>query len=79
MKPVIFIVTAQWDPEAAVWSGRSDEVPVVVEASSLDELLRQAAAQTLDLLPDNHPGIDPAAVHLQLIVLREAAAISAAA
>jgi hypothetical protein len=31
------------------------------------------------LLPDNHPGVDPAAVHLQLIVLREAAAISTAA
>ena len=79
MKPVIFIVTAQWDPEAKVWSGRSDEVPVVVEASTLDELLRHAAEQTLDLLPDNHPGVDPASVHLQLIVLREAAAISDAA
>jgi Domain of unknown function (DUF1902) len=79
MKPVIFIVTAQWDPEAAVWSGHSDEVPVVVEAPTLDELFRKAAAQALDLLPDNHPGVDPAAVHLQLIVLREAAAISPAA
>ena len=79
MKPVIFIVTAQWDADAGVWWGRSDEVPVAVEAPTLDELLRQAAAQTLDLLPDNHPGVDPAAVHLQLIVLREASAISAAA
>jgi hypothetical protein len=79
MKPVIFIVTAQWDSEAEVWSGHSDEVPIVVEASTLDELLRRAADQALDLLPDNHPGVDPAAVHLQLIVLREAAAIAAAA
>ncbi|MBI3514624.1 MAG: DUF1902 domain-containing protein [Proteobacteria bacterium] len=79
MKPVIFIVTAQWDEEAAVWSGHSDDVPVVVEAPTLDELLGKAAAQTLDLLPDNHPGVDPASVHLQLIVLREAASIPAAA
>jgi Domain of unknown function (DUF1902) len=79
MKPVIFIVTAQWDADAGVWSGRCDEALVAAEGSTLDELLRHAAAQVLDLLPDNHPGVDPAAVHLQLIVLREASAISAAA
>jgi hypothetical protein len=27
----------------------------------------------LDLLPDNHPGVDPESVYLQITALREAA------
>jgi hypothetical protein len=30
------------------------------------------SAMTLDLLPDNHPELDPAAVYLQITALREA-------
>jgi hypothetical protein len=40
--------------------------------ASLDELLAKMSAMTLDLLPDNHPGGDPASVFLQLTALREA-------
>ncbi len=29
-------------------------------------------AMTLDLLPDNHPGVDPSSVFLQITALREA-------
>jgi Domain of unknown function (DUF1902) len=37
-----------------------------------DELLAKISAMTLDLLPDNHPGVDPASVYLQINALREA-------
>jgi len=74
MKPVIFTVIAQFDEEAHLWVGRCDDIPVVAEASTLDELLTKATEQTLDLLPDNHPGVAPESVLLQLIVQREATA-----
>jgi hypothetical protein len=31
----------------------------------------------LDLLPDNHPGVDPASVYLQITALREAESVPA--
>jgi hypothetical protein len=79
MKPVIFTIQARWDPEASVWWGRSEEVPVAAEAATLDALLAKAAAQTLDLLRDNHPGVEPEQVHLQMIVLHEASSVPDAA
>jgi hypothetical protein len=39
-------------------------IPAAAEASTLDELLEKISAMTLDLLPDNHPGVDPASVYL---------------
>ena len=78
MKPVIFTILARWDADAEVWCGECDEVPVAVNAPTLDGLLEKAAAQTRDLLPDNHPGLDPASVHLQLIALQEASVSRAA-
>jgi Domain of unknown function (DUF1902) len=39
--------------------------------TTLDELLEKISAMTLDLLPDNHPGVDPASVYLQITALRE--------
>jgi len=71
-KPVIFTITASWDDEASVWSGYCDDIPAAADAPSLDELLAKMSAMTLDLLPDNHPGGDPASVFLQLTALREA-------
>ena len=73
MKPVVFTVIANWDAEAKLWYGHCDEVPVVAEAASLDALLERATEQTIDLLPDNHPGVEPGSVVIQLIVQREAA------
>jgi len=73
MKPVVFTVIANWDAEAKLWCGHCDEVPVVAEAASLDALLERATEQTIDLLPDNHPGVEPGSVVIQLIVQREAA------
>lgn len=69
MTPVIFTVEARWDSDASVWWGRCDAVPIAAEAVTLDGLLAKAAAQTFDLLPDNHPGIEPEHVGLQIAIL----------
>ena len=71
-KPVIFTVNAAWDEEASVWSGYSDAIPAAADAPTLDELLAKISAMALDLLPDNHPGVDPSAVFVQITALREA-------
>jgi hypothetical protein len=74
-KPLIFTITASWDDEAAVWTGHCDDIPAAADAATLDELLSKISAMALDLLPDNHPGIDPASVYLQ--TLREAESVVA--
>jgi hypothetical protein len=71
-KPTIFTITAAWDNEASVWTGHCDDIPAAADAPTLDELLAKITAMTLDLLPDNHPGLDPASVFLQITALREA-------
>ena len=71
-KPVIFTISAKWDDEASAWSGRCDDIPAAADAPALDELLAKMSAMALDLLPDNHPGVDPASVFLQITALREA-------
>jgi hypothetical protein len=71
-KPVIFTISAMWDDEASVWSGHCDDIPAAADAPTLDELLAKMSAMALDLLPDNHPGVDPASVFLQITALREA-------
>jgi hypothetical protein len=71
-KPLIFTISASWDADASVWSGHCDDIPAAADAPTLDELLEKISAMTLDVLPDNHPGIDPASVFLQITALREA-------
>lgn len=71
-KPVIFTISAAWDDEASVWTGHCDEIPAAADAPTLDDLLARISSMTLDLLADNHPGIDPASVYLQITALREA-------
>lgn len=71
-KPVIFTISAAWDDEASVWSGHCDDIPAAADAPTLDELLAKISAMALDLLPDNHPEIDPASLFLQITALREA-------
>jgi len=71
-KPVIFSISAAWDAEAAVWTGHCDDIPAAADAPTLDGLLTRMSAMALDLLPDNHPDIDPAALFLQITALREA-------
>jgi len=71
-KPVIFTISATWDDEASVWSGHCDDIPAAADASTLDELLAKISAMALDLLPDNHPTVDPGGLYLQITALREA-------
>jgi len=76
-KPLIFTISATWDDEAAVWTGHCDDIPAAADAPTLDALLAKLSAMALDLLPDNHPGVDPASVYLQMTALREAQAAAA--
>jgi len=71
-KPLIFTISAIWDGEASVWSGHCDDIPAAADAPTLDELLGKISAMALDVLPDNHPEVDPASVYLQITALREA-------
>jgi hypothetical protein len=71
-KPAIFTISAAWDQEASVWSGYCDDIPAAADAATLDDLLAKISAMALDLLPDNHPGVDPASLFLQITALREA-------
>ncbi len=73
-KPLIFSISAAWDEEASVWSGHCDAIPAAADAPSLDQLLSKISVMALDLLPDNHPGVEPSSVYLQIMALREAAA-----
>jgi hypothetical protein len=75
-KPLIFTISAAWDDDAAVWTGHCDDIPAAADAPTLDELLVKILAMALDVLPDNHPGVDPASVYLQITALREAESAS---
>jgi Domain of unknown function (DUF1902) len=76
-KPLIFTISAAWDEEAAVWTGHCDDIPAAADAPTLDGLLAKISAMALDLLPDNHPGVDPASVYLQITALRDAESVAA--
>jgi Domain of unknown function (DUF1902) len=76
-KLLIFTISAAWDDEASVWTGHCDDIPAAADAPTLDGLLAKISAMALDLLPDNHPGIDPASVYLQITALREAESVAA--
>jgi Domain of unknown function (DUF1902) len=76
-KPVIFTIAAVWDDEASVWSGHCDEIPAAADAPTLDALLEKISAMALDLLPDNHPDVDPSSLFLQITALREAESATA--
>ncbi len=71
-KPVIFAISAAWDDEASLWTGHCDDIPAAADAPTLDGLLAKISAIALNLLPDNHPGVDPASLYLQITALREA-------
>jgi hypothetical protein len=71
-KPVIYTISAVWDDEASVWTGHCLDLPAAAGASTLDDLLAKISAMALDLLPDNHPTVEPGSVFLQITALREA-------
>jgi len=71
-KPVIFTVSAIWDAEANVWSGHCDEIPAAADAPTLDQLLDKISQMALDVAPDNHPGVEPESIFIQVLALCEA-------
>lgn len=71
-EPTIFTITAAWDDEIGAWSGYCDAIPAAADAPTLDALLARMTEMAIDLLPDNHPDIDPASLFLQITALREA-------
>ena len=58
-------------------AGIATEIPAAADAPTLDALLERIAAMALDLLPDNHPEIDPGSLSLQITALREADPVAA--
>jgi len=71
-KPLIFTVSAAWDDEPSAWTGHCNDIPATDDARTLDELLARKSTMALDLLPHNHPDVDPASVFVQITALREA-------
>ena len=76
-KPVIFTVSAIWDEEAKVWSGHCDDIPAAADAATLDELMTKISRIALDLAPDNHPGLAPESIFIQIVALRDATPLAA--
>ena len=77
IKPTIFTVTAVWDEEAKVWSGHCDDIPAAADAATLDELMAKISRIALDLAPDNHPGLPPESIFIQIVALRDATPLAA--
>ncbi len=71
-RQVIFTVSAIWDKDAKVWSGRCDDIPAAADAATLDDLLTKISRMALDLAADNHPGLAPEDIFVQIVALREA-------
>ena len=55
-----------------MWAGHCDDTSAAADAPALDELLDKITAMALDMLPDNHPGIDPANLFIQIAALQQA-------
>jgi len=70
-RPVIFTVSAIWDPEASVWSGHCDEIPAAADAPTLDELMEKISRIALDLAPLNHPELAPEDIFVQIAAMRD--------
>jgi Domain of unknown function (DUF1902) len=69
---LIFSISAAWDQEAVVWRGHCDDILDAADAPTLHGLLAKIFIMALDLLPDNHTGVEPGSVYLQHNGLREA-------
>jgi Domain of unknown function (DUF1902) len=76
-KPLIFSIAATWDDDASVRTGVCDAIPAAADAPTIDGVLEKITAIALDSLPDNHPGVDPSSVFLQISALREAEHLAA--
>ena len=49
-------VEANWDPEAKVWVAESNDIPLVTEAPTVEDLLAKLPGIIQDLLEDERDG-----------------------
>jgi hypothetical protein len=54
--PRVISVEANWDPEAKVWVAESNDIPLVTEAATVEDLLAKLPGIIEDLLEDEAPG-----------------------
>jgi hypothetical protein len=55
-----YVILLAWDDEASVWTAVNDDIPVALEAESLDlliERVREAAPELLELNKKKHTNI----------------------
>ena len=71
-KPVIFTISATGTMKPRCGADIATTFRPPPTRATLDELLAKISAMALDLLPDNHPDVDPASLFLQITALREA-------
>jgi hypothetical protein len=45
-------ISAEYDPEAAVWVAQSEDIPLVTEAESVEELRAKFPGMIYDLMDD---------------------------
>lgn len=49
-----FLVVAEWDEDAGVWTATSDDIPgLVTEAAKFDDLVKRVLAVAPELIEDN--------------------------
>lgn len=67
-----FEVVAAWDPDAKVWWGTNDELPMTTEAPTIEEFERQAAEIAQEMAEEN--GLVAPGEKIELRVLRDPSA-----
>ena len=70
-KPTIFMISCVWDDDFEFGAGTATTFRRLPTRARLDELLAKISAMALDLLPDNHPGVDPSSLFLEVTALRD--------
>lgn len=54
-----YIIRAEWDAEAKVWTASSEDIPgLVSEAETLEQLIQQVVDVAPELLALNSPGVE---------------------
>lgn len=64
----LFIVQANWDPQASVWVAESDDVPgLAAEAASLEVLRPKLLAMISDLIEENDMKVDGEEIAIHVV------------
>jgi predicted RNase H-like HicB family nuclease len=65
-----YTILLTWDEEARVWVAENDDIPIVLNSASLDELMERVEMATPELLELN--GKPHAGIHLLFKMERQA-------